>query len=295
MPQFNSKVQHKTYEKGEFTDEKDRSLADTLELINTFPWDMERTLTAVQLTGPSVTIRDEDVNYLKIGLFFNGKYCLYYLDNDNHLYEYHAQEMEDVSQMVTNFFNSALDLSLFEKHLINIGNKAHFETCYFEYRENPWRILMLNVMLLVYAVLLTIGDVALFFKYSRWPGGLVLGIASVLFYYFIFRIFYNAFVNRDNYLQISRGSDVFSFGYTSRTVNVYHKTEIKEIRSYGNRGPSKNPNLIEAFEIVFKNDETIQFTNMLIGSFDFHSKFQDSMSNPTILFSPGKKGFLKVL
>jgi hypothetical protein len=85
MPAFISKVQHKTYEKGEFTDEKERSLAETISLINDFPWDKERPLTDIQLTGPSVTICDEDVNYLKVGLYFNGKYCLYFLGGDNHL------------------------------------------------------------------------------------------------------------------------------------------------------------------------------------------------------------------
>ena len=54
MPEFISKLQHKTYEKGEFSDEKVRSLDETIKLIKTFPWDAERTLTDVQLTGSSV-------------------------------------------------------------------------------------------------------------------------------------------------------------------------------------------------------------------------------------------------
>ena len=136
MPEFISKLQHKTYEKGEFSDEKVRSLDETIKLIKTFPWDAERTLTDVQLTGPSVTIRDEDINYLKVGLYFNGKYCLYYLDSDNHLYEYHAPDIDDACIKVADFFNASLDLQKFEKHFLNVGNKAYFDTNYFEYRES---------------------------------------------------------------------------------------------------------------------------------------------------------------
>jgi len=294
MSQFTSKVQHKTYEKGEFTDDKERSLAETLELITMFPWDKERTLTDIQLTGPSVTITDEYVNYLKIGLYFNGKYCLYYLDRDNHLYEFHTAEMQIVNKLVTDFFNFSIDLSQFEKHLFNIGNKGHFETCYFEYREKLWRIIVLTSMLLLYGGFFVIADGAAIFTNVPWYLALILGVPSLFFFYFIFRIYYNAFVNRDNYLQISKGNDVFSFGYTSDTVKTYNKADIEQILTYENR-ESRNPNLVNAFEVVFKNDESIRFTNMLIGGSDFHSKFGDSMDNPTIPFMPSKKGLWKIL
>ena len=294
MPAFISKVQHETYEKGEFSDEKERGLAETLDLINNFPWDKERTLTDIQLTGPSVTICDEDVNYLKAGLYFNGKFCLYYLDRDNHLYEYHTAEMQTVYKLVTDFFNSTLDLSQFEKHLFNIGNKAHFETCWFEYREKPWRIFMLTAMLLIYGVFINIAYGALLFGRTPWYVGLILLPIPMLFVYVLFRIYYNAIVNRDNYLQISRGNAVFSFGYTDDSVKNYNKANIKELVYYQSRG-TRNPNLVEAFEIVFKNGETIKLTNMLIGSSDFQSKFYDSMGNATMPITYAKKSMLKML
>jgi hypothetical protein len=294
MPAFISKVQHKTYEKGEFTDEKERSLAETLSLINNFPWDNERTLTDIQLTGPSVTICDEYGNYLKVGLYFNGKYCLYYLDRDNHLYEYHTAEMQTVDKLVTDFFNSALDVSSFEKHLFNIGNKGHFETCWFEYREKPWRIFMLTALLLLYGVSFTMANGALLLTRAPRLIGLVLLPLPLLVLYILFRIYYNAFVNRDNYLQISKGNPIFSFGYTADDVKSYNKADIKELVCYENRG-SRNPNMVEAFEIVFKNGETLKLTNMLIGTSDFQSKFQDSMGNATLPFTYAKKSMLKVL
>src|SRR4051812_13455873 len=126
MPEFISKIQHNTYEKGEFSDEKTRTLDETVELIKSFPFDAERSLTVIQLTGPSITIQDEYVNYLKVGLYFNGKLCIYYLDNDNHLYEYYVLSVDEACNLVTDYFNGTLDLTKFEKHLFNFGNKAHF-------------------------------------------------------------------------------------------------------------------------------------------------------------------------
>src|ERR1700740_3678003 len=134
MPEFISKLQHKTYEKGEFSDEKSRGLDETIELVKNFPWDSERTLTDIQLTGPSITIQDEYVNYLKVGLYFNGKFCLYYLDNENHLYEYHAADITEACKTLADFFEGKLDLGKFDKHFFNIGNEPHFLTSSFEYR-----------------------------------------------------------------------------------------------------------------------------------------------------------------
>jgi hypothetical protein len=57
MAEFISKLQYKTYEKGEFSDEKARSLEETIQLIKNFPWEEQRG-GDVQLTGPSVTIQN---------------------------------------------------------------------------------------------------------------------------------------------------------------------------------------------------------------------------------------------
>jgi len=288
MPEFISKLQHKTYEKGEFSDEKVRSLDETIKLIKTFPWDAERTLTDVQLTGPSVTIRDEDINYLKVGLYFNGKYCLYYLDSDNHLYEYHAPDIDDTCIQVADFFNASLDLQKFEKHLLNVGNKAYFDTNYFEYREKPWRILMITALLLLYAVVTIFLDVTLSKVDEMYAIKIGAFILSVIYYYVVIKIFFAAVMNRNNYLQLSRGNDVFSFGYFKNLVKTYNKSDIDKIMVYRSGG-YRNPNLICVYEIYFKDGTKIKFSNMLISDFAFADKFP----NNTITY--GKRSPLKML
>ncbi|MCR8561231.1 hypothetical protein KXD93_26500 [Mucilaginibacter sp. BJC16-A38] len=294
MPEFISKLQHKTYEKGEFSDEKVRTLDETIELVKTFPWDDERTLTDIQLTGPSVTIQDEYVNYLKIGLYFNGKFCLYYLDNDNHLYEYHVIEKVDVLKIVADFFNSEIELKDFEKHIFNIGNQAHFVTNYFEYREKLWRIIMLTGFMLLYGVFFVVADASVFATNTRWYVRLPLVVLSAFYYFILGKIYCNAIINRDNYLQISKGNDVFSFGYNQQEIKTYNKMDISEIVTYEHKG-SRNPNFVEAYAINFKDGSSIKFTNMLISSSAFRTKFTDGMDNPVIPFTAAKKGMLSVL
>jgi hypothetical protein len=38
MLQLTSKLQHNTYEKGEFSDEQSRNVDETIQLIKNFPW-----------------------------------------------------------------------------------------------------------------------------------------------------------------------------------------------------------------------------------------------------------------
>jgi hypothetical protein len=133
MTELTSKLQYKNYEKGEFTDQQSRNLQDTLTLIKNFPWDTRRG-TDIQETGPGIIIAGENGDSLKVGLYFNGKLCLYYLDADNHMYEYHTDDMDVVNKAVTDFFAGSLDITDYDKHLFNIGNKAHFTTKPFEYK-----------------------------------------------------------------------------------------------------------------------------------------------------------------
>jgi hypothetical protein len=275
MPQFISKLQYKTYEKGEFSDEKPRSLDETLQLIKDFPWDKQRGVD-IQPTGPSVTIQDEYVNYLKIGLYFNGKFCLYYLDNDNHLYEYHTDNLNDASQLVKDFFSLALDLSKFEKHFFNVGNQKHFATQYFEYRIKPLRVLILTSFLLIMVTMFLFFSIAAIIKVDVFYVILLMTSVLGLFTYLLFRIYYNAFRNRNNYLQISKGNDVFSFGYNENYVTTYNKKDIDTITACEPKG-NRNPNNVSVYEITFKDGTSLKFSNMLIADSVLRSKFPEGI------------------
>ncbi|WP_428329319.1 hypothetical protein [Mucilaginibacter sp.] len=277
MPDFISKLQHNTYEKGEFTDEQSRSLADTLEIIKTFPWDKERTLTDIQLTGPSVTIQDDMGNYLKIGLYFGGKYCLYYLDTDNHLYEYHLPELKDVYTVVTDFFSGQIDLGKFEKHFLSMGSKSHFQNASFEHTINTFAFAMRFVSS-IFLLLLMIGSVSTLII-SKPPAvvGIIfpiflLAICMLVIYtlYLTLR-FYNR--SKNMYLNLSQGNPIFQFGDNDE-VREYNKGDISNINVYGPYSTKGTP-ILNIMEIVFKDGSGIKLPGMLIDPLVFISKFKD--------------------
>jgi hypothetical protein len=278
MPQFISKLQHNTHEKGEFSDEAPRDLEETIQLIKTFPWDLERPLTDIQLTGPSVTIIDDDLNYLKLGLYFGGKFCLYYLDRDNHLYEYHAPDIDDASRLVNDFFNKCLDLAPFDKHFFNIGNQPHFVTSYFEYRLKKSRIAFMIAISMIYPALI----IASAFGVSKGDHSLIpVVIPFWVLGCFVFYILFKVFQLRHQYLQISRGNNQFSFGQNEDSINTYYKNDIKELIVFEGGSPNRS-NIMQTFEIAFKNEERIRLTGILIQRYDFLSKFPEKLGIPVI-------------
>jgi len=160
MPEFISKLQYKTSEDGEYTDEKARSLEQTIELIKKFPWDIEQ-YADLGITGPSITILDGNGNYLKVGIYYGGKYSLYYLNSKNHLYERKNIKMDIVYATVTEFFINEVDPQNFEKQNYSFGIKRLFNTNQFEYYIKLWKVLLLSVFWIYISLLFWIFSIFL--------------------------------------------------------------------------------------------------------------------------------------
>lgn len=284
MPEFISKLQHNSYEKGEFSDEKVRDIEETLQLVRSFPYDKERTGTDIQLTGPSITIQDEDVNYLKVGLYFNNKLCIYYLDRDNHLYEYHAAGIDDAVDVVTCYFKGQLDLQKFDKHLFNIGNRPHFVTNYFEYKVKFWRYFLLAGLISLFLIFLITAAISrMAVAVSTFPMILLLAFLDCA-------IYYNIFSNRESYLQISKGSDTFLFGYDEHNIKTYNKTEVLKLEI----GESRKPSMPGVYKLYLKNGEILRISNLLIKSYDLIRKFSDPMDNLKIELVYVRQGYGRI-
>src|ERR1700761_6637843 len=143
MPGLISKLQYKTCEDREYYEEKSRSLEETIDLINNFPWAREQ-YAELGLTGPSVTIEDNSGRYLKAGIYYGGKYTLYYFDEHNHLYEHRSVTMDLVLKAVADFFNDSFTADGFEKQSFELGIRKLFVTKKFEYRSSTGKIIMLH-------------------------------------------------------------------------------------------------------------------------------------------------------
>lgn len=287
MPKLISKVQHKNYETGEFTNEQPRDLNETIALIKAFPWEDERHLTDIQLTGPSVTICNKVGEYLKIGLYFNEKFCAYFLDSSHTLYECPMKNLEDVYKTVTVFFDAELSLKNFDKQLINFNNKKHFETNSFEYTPSFSRFIKVNAFLIMYVILFG----TLLFKDTPVPMLLLMPLLLVCLPGAV--IIYTAiktYLQRTKYLKISRANKLFLIGNSVHTAIQYNKDDIEQVRTYKAKG-YRNPILIVAIEIIFKDKHIIKFSNLLIGYGDFCTKFPDHIK----LFKDGNKHPLKRL
>ena len=276
MAEFISKLQYKTYEKGEFSDEKARSLEETIQLIKNFPWEEQRG-SDIQLTGPSVTIQNEYVEYLKLGLYFNGKFCLYFYDRNDHLFELHEPNLEDACQIVTDFFNGLSIEEKFDKHFFSIGPKSHFETSTFEYRVNNTMVFFRFLLMIVLSGSAILGTIA-FFKLNDAPFlllllDIVIDIICLQAFYFMVRLYLRS---KNMYLNILRGRDEFQFGIDNDIV-TYSKREIESINTYGQT--SRSSRIFNLMEVIFKNGSAIIIPGIIIEPFTLAEKFLDIKIN----------------
>jgi len=116
MRKLNCKVQYSIYERGEFSYIGPRTFEESIELINNFPWEKERYELFIGLDGPSVTIESNNGCYLKIGVDYNAKFILYYLDNNNNIYCQVGEHISDFESTIQNFFNDEIQISSLNKY-----------------------------------------------------------------------------------------------------------------------------------------------------------------------------------
>ena len=285
-----SKIQYKTYEKGEYTDEMARSLEETIALIKKFPWEREQ-YAELGLIGPSVTIVDLNGSYLKAGIYYGGRFSLYCLDSQNRYYENRNITIDLVYAKVTEFFEGKMDLADFTRIKFQVGLKSYFLTSSLEYRVRFWKILLLSTGYIYIFLLLSILPVMLA---CNNPSGIVIIYSALLVGLFgwpLVYIFQKYYRKRYQYLKISRGNDLFLFGDGQGEVKVYDKNNILRIISYENSG-SRSPNMFEVFEVVFKDGSKIKFSNGIISGSTLSSKFSNKWGLSLI---KTEKNLIKIL
>jgi hypothetical protein len=270
MPDFISKLQYKNYEKGEFSDEKVRGLTETIQLIKNFPWTEQRGVD-VQLTGPSVTIQNEYAEYLKLGLFFNGKFCLYYYDRNDHLFELHEPTLDAACDIVTDFFNGCLNEGTFDRHFFNIGSKSHFENGLFEYQVNKLWMTIYMVLAFSFACLFFVFLVAFFYIKDMPEPFVILPLSIELLcwptFIFMIRMYLKT---KDMFLYISSGKADFQFWHDG-ILNDYNKEDVVQLNTYGQT--SRSSRIFNLMELVFKDGTTLIVPGILIDPLTFALKF----------------------
>ena len=64
-----TKIQYNNFETGEFSEVRERTYEETVDLIEHFPWNKQREKLVIDLTNPSVTIEGGDNDFLKFAVF----------------------------------------------------------------------------------------------------------------------------------------------------------------------------------------------------------------------------------
>jgi hypothetical protein len=273
-----SKVQYKTCEKGEFHDIAARSFEQTRALLFDFPWDDERHMTSVELTCPSISVEHPEGTYLKVGPYFSGKFVLYYLNSRKKVYFKAVNTLDEAADAIEQFFKQYGILGEYAKYGFVVNPSKHFITNTFEYtvdRQATRTFFRAPVFTATVCLIMWVG--MFFGSNGGWNLGFPIAMLLIIFTMFAphtYLYFNYRWSDEDQYLQISKGCDHFSFG-TLNTPRVYKKHDVDRIIIFGNQNRRNPWESAKVFQVIFKNGEQIQFTSLLISASKLRMKFEE--------------------
>ncbi len=268
-----SKVQYENFEEGEFYNIELRSLDETLGMIQQFPWQAFRhSLFSVKLTNPSITIEQTDGSYLKVSMYYYGKFIAYFLNGVGKLSFVIVDKLEEIEIIVKRFFENRVSEIEWKKYFEWVyDKKRHFVSRSFNY-TTTWKgvLRLMSVELTIFVILslllLLLGNVGIVEVLA-----LVLALLWFCLPQIILLINYFIF-SRKHILELSRWHNEFSFGKGNNIIKYDKENIIKIVSSSNNwfRCPWNNYYI---YEINFRDGSSIKFTNLIIRSFTFDLKF----------------------
>jgi hypothetical protein len=279
MELLTSKIQHRNFEIGEFVEEKQRSFEESIALIEHFPWEEERKKILISLTNPSITFQGKNNDYLKLALYYNGKFVLHYFDQNQTLYSKSFFEIKDSYTFIKDFFElPAFDYSAFRKeNTLFQNNLKHFVSQDFCYEVTS--TVIKRYLFSTSSINLGFGIffIIFFIVKSNFPNNPI-AIAVLLLTIIIMGgglnliLFFNYYsYARDKFLRMSKGNDIFYFGEKGNPAQYDKKEIIRFITSKvrSNKSP------ISGFAVVnieLKNGIDIQIPNLLLDDVALENK-----------------------
>jgi hypothetical protein len=262
-----TKAQYGNFEQGEFTERKQRSYEETIQLIEAFPWEEQRRNLQVNLTGASITIEGKDGNFLKLALYYHGKFILYYLDADHRLFEQSYLKCSDTYSFILAFFrDGAAPVDFKQQHTFLQNVSTHFKDRDFSYRMTPGKITALALLGCFFGLML-----------SSWiPIVTVRGLPTASLPFLILPAVMSIFLigqvpltinhyraARGRLLVISAGKSEFFYG-PAHLPKSYDKSEILEMVTYGMRGRGGGYNWLTRVELSLRNGTSINISCLII-------------------------------
>lgn len=256
------KLQYKHFEPGEFEQEQKRTYAETISLIENFPWEKEREKINIDLTCSSITLQDDNNSFLKLSLYYNQKFVLYFFDGET-LYSKSLLSLAESFPFLQHYFeNHTVDLSVFRRENTMLKNvKKHFPSNDFIYKIEPGSFLtytnfMTRLFLTGYLLLISF---AVYKHLSSEPSAaalIVLILAFPLLGGINLLLVYNYYKNaKGKCLILSKGSTTFIYGAIGAAI-TYKKQDIEEIVIERNTA-SKCPWGDFTMTLIYLNDGTV--------------------------------------
>ena len=283
MTLLNSKIQYKNFEMGEFVEETPRSYESLIKIIEEFPWEKQREKIQISLTNPSITIENDNQQFLKLALFYNGKFVLHYCDKSNKLFSKSFASIRDSYPYLKKFYEQeSFDLSDF-KHDSTIlqNNFVHFVSQDFQYTvsdevafkylfKTSWislavGLFLIGMMLFSCPERNSLGIYLFFISIIFLLGG---GVNLILFFkYYLF--------SKNKILILSKGNDTFYFGDIFNPFQ-YSKSNIEQVILFQNDGSSRGASPFRGFvilRVIFKDGNGFTIPNIFVNSDALKNKF----------------------
>jgi hypothetical protein len=276
-----TKLQFKDFEPGEFANEKQRTCEETIELIAGFPWQEQREHLSIGLTNPSITIEGRSGDFLKLATYYHGKFILYYLDGEQHLYTHSFVDLADSYPFMRSFFNGEFETSGFQSQRTPFANnRLHFTTRTFTYTMQTGSTLALLSFVVLYCSVVSAAAVLVIVRPHNPMAVklvmLLIGLFSLGMAITLIAQFANHYrSSKGRILTISRGCPTFYFGSIDRPA-AFDKNDIQEIMGYGGY---KGADGLKRTEIVFKDGRSVDISGLILAPFRLKDKFPGVVFN----------------
>ncbi len=264
-----TKVQYKNFEPGEFTDRQPRTAEETIHLIEAFPWQEQRDHLHIGLTGPSVSIEGADGDFLKLALYYNDKFVLYYVDVNHHLYSHSFIDYHDAYPYIRTFFvNGAAPAGFKDEQTLFQHVSVHFKDQDFSYtigRSGRFAVVIAVQCAALLGILIC--SAALLIALGRQPAaGYLLILPAILAFLWTWGVavainHYQA--GKNKVLVISRGKDEFSYGPLSGP-ETFNKKDIMDVTTYGGHRRGGGYSILTRVQINFNDGRSIDISCLLI-------------------------------
>ncbi len=270
------KVQYKEFEPGEFTDIADRSFEETIALIDKFPWEEQRENLRIGLTTPSVAMEGAGGEFLKLALYYNGKFVMYYIDTHHHEFSRVLMNFSEAADSIQAFFKDYTEPPVnFVRQPTPLQNVIiHFKSGNFTYTIRSASVAgMIAFICLMLAIAVTwtiaamhipILAITVFF--------LIGGIAILLFAIMQLRVLVNHYrYASGKVLILSRGLREFTFGPAGNPA-TFNKNDIQQIITHGMQGRGGYPATARV-EIIFKGGTSLNLSCLMLSQETMTLKF----------------------